>query len=382
MLKRFYITLSVFLSAWTLVYADSPVSLRVIDAESDQPVTEAIIVLEDLGKHAFSDNQGNVFFPNLKTGEYHIEVIRLGYLTTRLSVKMGEQVETPPQISLLPRPVQLEDILVSATAIPLMEQTDVYQDVINRENPKDVGEFLKYRQGFAAIRRGGFAIDPVMRGLKYEQLNIQFDGGTKITHACPNRMDPVTTHIQAQNLEKIEIIKGPYAVRYGQTLGGVVNLVLKRPEYSQQLAIRGEVESRYESNSGQLGHVTLSGVNRNFDFNASAGTKDFRNYETGDGTEVPSAFRVNDYSLKTGYNPSDRWRIQAALRQSFVRDVLHPGVQMDTEKDNSTLWSFDLSGRDLSGFVSAISFKAFGSRADHIMHNRRRPNAPMTAAVF
>jgi hypothetical protein len=41
-------------------------------------------------------------------------------------------------------------------------------------------------------------------------LNIQFDGGTKAMHACPNRMDPITTHVIPEEIEKIEIIKGPY----------------------------------------------------------------------------------------------------------------------------------------------------------------------------
>lgn len=381
MMSRFCLICVMLFGMLSAIIANQPVSLVVVDAESGQPVAAAIVVIEKLGIHAYSDELGNVSFPKLQAGKYQVEVIRLGYATAQLSTKIGYREQQPQQISIAPRPVQLEDIVVSASPISLMEQTNVYEDIISRENPKDVGEFLKYRQGFAAIRRGGYAIDPVMRGFKYEQLNIQFDGGTKISHACPNRMDPVTTHVQAQNLEKIEIIKGPYAVRYGQTLGGVVNLVTKRPEYSQQLALDGQLESRYESNAGQSAHASVSGVNRNFDFYASAGTRDFQNYEAGDGTEIPSSFRVNDYAVRSGYNPSDRWRIQGAFRQSFARDVLHPGVAMDTEKDNSTLWSLDFSGRDLNGFARAINFKVFGSQADHIMHNRRRPNATMVAAV-
>ena len=31
--------------------------------------------------------------------------------------------------------------------------------------------------------------------------------------------------------ERIEIIKGPYTVRYGATFGGIINLVTKKPNY-------------------------------------------------------------------------------------------------------------------------------------------------------
>ena len=50
-------------------------------------------------------------------------------------------------------------------------------------------------------------------------------------HACPNRMDPITTHIIPEEIEKIEIIKGPYSMRYGATFGGIINMVSKKINY-------------------------------------------------------------------------------------------------------------------------------------------------------
>ena len=61
--------------------------------------------------------------------------------------------------------------------------------------PKNVADLFNNINGFSVIKRGNYAIDPSFRGAQYEQLNIQYDGGTKAMHACPNRMDPITTHI-------------------------------------------------------------------------------------------------------------------------------------------------------------------------------------------
>src|SRR5690554_8190024 len=85
--------------------------------------------------------------------------------------------------------------------------------------PKNVAGLFSDINGFSLIKRGNYAMDPTFRGAQYEQLNIQYDGGLKVMHACPNRMDPITSHISPEEIEKIEIIKGPYSVRYGAKIG-------------------------------------------------------------------------------------------------------------------------------------------------------------------
>ncbi|MEZ5195165.1 MAG: hypothetical protein R2764_01805 [Bacteroidales bacterium] len=42
-------------------------------------------------------------------------------------------------------------------------------------------------------------IDPVVRGFKYSQLNVQVDNGLKIEGGCPNRMDPATAHVEIED---------------------------------------------------------------------------------------------------------------------------------------------------------------------------------------
>ena len=41
--------------------------------------------------------------------------------------------------------------------------------------------------GFGIEKRGNYGIEPVLRGFKYSQLNVQFDGGVHSANACPNR---------------------------------------------------------------------------------------------------------------------------------------------------------------------------------------------------
>lgn len=247
--------------------------------------------------------------------------------------------------------------------------------------PKNVADLFTGLNGFSLIKRGNYAIDPSFRASQYEQLNIQFDGGTKAMHACPNRMDPVTTHVVPEDIERIEVIKGPYTVRYGATFGGIVNLVTQPPTRLDN-GLHGNVSSGYETNGNALvSSIKLHQVAEKYDITANAGYRDFGNYEDGDGTEIPSSFRSLDYGLRVGYNLSDSQRIQAHWRQSYGRDVLHAGLPMDTEEDNSSILSLDYKLSDLKGFVKEVNAKAYYSFVDHIMANSRRPSFMMTEAV-
>jgi len=82
--------------------------------------------------------------------------------------------------------------------------------MLEQSNLQDVGAFLRGIPNVNGIRKGALGIDPVIRGFKYSQLNVQVNGGTRIEGGCPNRMDPATAHVDLSDLKDINIIKGQY----------------------------------------------------------------------------------------------------------------------------------------------------------------------------
>lgn len=246
--------------------------------------------------------------------------------------------------------------------------------------PKNVADLFNSINGFSVIKRGNYAIDPSFRASQYEQLNIQYDGGTKAMHACPNRMDPITTHIIPEEIAKIEIIKGPYTVRYGPTFGGVINMVTQKPDY-EDYGLHGKVSAGYESNGNSLVNLLqLQYIKEKYDIVANAGYRDFGNYEDGNGIEIPSSFRSTDYGIKFGYNLTDQQRIQLHWRQSFGRVVLHAGLPMDTEYDNSSIISLDYKLDNISKGIRSLTAKMYYSYVDHLMTNTNRPSFMMMEA--
>ncbi|TXD49722.1 TonB-dependent receptor [Polaribacter sp. IC073] len=246
--------------------------------------------------------------------------------------------------------------------------------------PKNVADLFNNINGFSVIKRGNYAIDPSFRAFQYEQLNIQYDGGTKAMHACPNRMDPITTHIIPEEVSRIEVIKGPYTVRYGATFGGIINLVTQKPNY-EDYGFHGKVSAGFESNGNAMVNLAeLQYINEKFDIVTNVGYRDFGNYKDGFGTTIPSSFKSSDYGIKLGYNFTKNQRLKIDWRQSFGRDVLHAALPMDTGYDNSSILSLDYKIDNIGDVVKSISAKGYHSYVDHLMTNTNRPSFMMMEA--
>jgi iron complex outermembrane recepter protein len=296
-------------------------------------------------------------------------------------VSLSQEVKTVTTDSLKEKTINLNEVIVTGS----IKKDPVFSVVANQYSkkvvqPKNVADLFNDLNGFSVIKRGNYAIDPSFRAAQYEQLNVQYDGGTKVMHACPNRMDPITTHVIPEEISKIEIVKGPYTMRYGATFGGIVNLVTHKPQLNN-LGWHGKVSAGYESNGDNLvNRVELGHVSEKFDLTGNFGYRDFGNYKDGDGTTIPSSFRSIDYGFKMGYNFSENERLQANWRQSFGRDVLHAALPMDTDYDNSTMLSLDYSKRYISSKINALTAKAYYSYVDHLMSNKLRPSFMMSEA--
>lgn len=278
---------------------------------------------------------------------------------------------------------QLREVIVTGNIKTDPTLTIVKEDFSGKAvQPKNSGELFNDINGFSLIKRGNYAVDPSFRANQYEQLNVQFDGGVKAMHACPNRMDPITTLVNPEEVSKIEIIKGPFSVRYGAAFGGVINLVTNHRPAFMHGNTSGSISSGYESNGNSwVNMVQLGQRIGKWDASALLSYRDYGNYKDGNGVEIPSSFRSLGYSFKTGYNFSDAQRLQIGIRQNFGRDVLHAGLPMDTKFDNSSILSADYRWAADRTWFKGLSVKAYYALVDHEMNNYNRPAYVGTEAV-
>jgi iron complex outermembrane receptor protein len=328
-----------------------------------------------MGSERYKETDPNGKFKILAMEGDSISVSHIGYLPETVSLK--NQII----ISLKEKAFALDNIIVQADPFGHVAQSRiVYDDIKAVSQPRNVSDLFKDIPGFGVQKRGAYASEPVFRAFKYEQLNVQYDGGMKILNACPNRMDPITTHVIPEEIERIELVKGPFTVRFGQNFGGIINMVSKNPD-TRKHGISGNLETGYETNGNNFtGRGALLFKKKFYDLELNGSYRNYGDYTDGKGDEVPSSFTSTDYSMKLGINPNDQQRLRFTWRQSFGRDIKHAGLAMDSPYDNSYLLGLDYKIRDLSGIFSSITFKGFYSHVDHLMSNENRPNFMMVDA--
>ncbi len=251
---------------------------------------------------------------------------------------------------------------------------------------RDVGEFLRSIPNVSGIRKGGSCVDPVVRGYKYSQLNVILNNGIRIENGCPNRMDPVSSHIEAEDIQNIEVIKGPFALKYGPNFGGVINLEAKRPEPFGKFQVHGGGSYGYETNwNGHKSHLYLKGGGQKVYFLLTGGYRNYGNYTSGKAggkdTTFQSAFIKYNYSAQLGFALNKNQRILLGYDDVRSRDVMYPALSMDEKSDHTGIFSTDYTAINLSSFVRGLEVKAYHSGVHHIMDNSRRPSSALMKMV-
>jgi len=99
---------------------------------------------------------------------------------------------------------------------------------LRESTARDLGEALAGKPGVWKVRKGGIANDVIVRGYSEDDLTMLIDGA-RVAGACPNRMDPPAFHLDFAEVDRVEI--GPTTARMAAqgSLGGIVNVVTKKP---------------------------------------------------------------------------------------------------------------------------------------------------------
>lgn len=339
----------------------------IINAESNIPLKGAKITVQGTEIIAFTDENGN--FKIDANGKKFL-VIEFQDFNKRIV-----PVSEASTILLDLKTINLQEIVLKADPGSDITHSFVVIDQIkNGSQPRTATDLFNDLPGFSIQKRSAMAAEPSLRSFKYEQLNIKFDGCTKIVNACPNRMDPITSHIIPEEVSKIEVVRGPYTVRYGQIFGGIVNMITKKPR-PEEYGIHGKLEGGYEFNGeNKVVRGEILYAKEKFDIVTNAEYRDFGDYTDGQSLVVASGFNTVSYSVKAGINPSPNQRLQFDWRQKFGKDILHAGLPMDSPKDDSYSASMDYKVNFENKVFKALTFKSYYSYVDHLMNNYLRPN--------
>ena len=365
-LRILSILLIVILALTNEVFSQHRIPIIILDVETNLAIPDVSYTYGN--QQGVSDNDGVIYLIHHNQKVLELSHVRYGesrFEGEELSnlLKDGVIYIEPLVFSLYPITV----IAVKDINTPSDEVTVQFQDKLAH----DGAAILTQSPAINSIKKSGnYGFDPVFRGFKYDQLNIVFDGGQSATAACPNRMDPPTSQMAPNMLERIEILKGPHALRFGTGFGATINFIPTELNFSNTIQPYGRISSSYESN-GQIPRTeTQFGVTgQNYDLSLLGSWSQGGSYKAGNGNEIAADFNRGSYGFNGGFKVFSNQEVRLSAVYNVARDTDFPALAMDLRDDDT--WLFNASHKLFVNDrnLTLIHTSIFGSFVDHTMNN-------------
>lgn len=271
-----------------------------------------------------------------------------------------------------------------------VESTVISEVAENAQTSADVAKALS--DDIPSIdmnRRSGISNDIYIRGQKRDNIVVEVDG-TKVCGACPNRMDPPVSHIVTNQIDKIEVIEGPYDVTTFGALSGEVKITTKKPKKGFDASIN--------TGFGAWGYrkigATVSGGNDFIRMIATVSDEASDQYKDGNGDTL--ADQVQKYGnpmnvFQTKYYDVPAYKKKSAMAKAFIStaenqelrlsvtanrsdNILYPSSKMDARFDDSNIYSAEYNIDSISDIYTNVNLQYYHSDVEHPMDTMYRAN--------
>lgn len=233
------------------------------------------------------------------------------------------------------------DILVTATRVEKKLQDVPYTvNVITAEEIRASGatslaDLLRDLPAAQITSTGAAGITRLsLRGESSSRTLILVDG-MKITEQ--KSMDGAPLLIDINNIERIEIIKGPGSVLYGsEAIGGAINVITKK---GGKRPVEGTISTTYDTSAGgEVISAALSGSLSGFYYRLDGSQTDYGKRKDADGDKLDGTeYERQSYSLLAGYQ-NERFdsgiKYEKFESESMVYTMPYPGMYMELPEWN------------------------------------------------
>jgi len=349
---------------------------------NNQPIAHVEITNVQNDASTLTDHKGLFSIP-VKEKSVTVLIFRhLGYETDTLNI--NKIPNEPLEVFLQEKVSKLTEVEVfgDANQNSTLLKTEITRIDLEKTPFQDIGSYLRTEPNMGGIRKGAMGIDPVIRGFKYTQLNVQINGGTKIEGGCPNRMDPATAHIDISDLQKITIYKGPYALKYGPNFGGLIRLVTNELSFNESYETHLNMMVGGQTNyQGYKSRLNVAGGNKLLAYSLSTNWNKYGDYSSGNGETMQGS--SNNYSLKgqLGIQPVAGQKFYVGYDRSWGKNIDFPTLPMDERNDNTEIYDFSYLGTGFGDVVHFIRAHIYNSDVNHEMDNKSRPFSDTVVAI-
>jgi outer membrane receptor for ferrienterochelin and colicins len=228
--------------------------IKVMDKEQNQPLPYVNISFRSVNsnqmQYTITGTNGEAINPC--ESRCVVTISYLGYKTLTDTLDTGVNKSFFLQTDVF----DMDQVVVTATRsrkalkdVPVITQVINTRDISNR-GITNVQDVLEQDIPGLEFQRGGFGSDIKMQGLEAKNILILIDGERM---AGENGYNVDYSRLNAENVERIEIVKGASSALYGsQAMGGVIDIITKKSRKKWEAAIGGKWTQMNEMNYPDL----------------------------------------------------------------------------------------------------------------------------------
>ncbi|WP_245957400.1 TonB-dependent receptor [Chitinophaga flava] len=313
-----------------------------ITAETGEPLPGITVRLNETGYGTVTDADGRFLLSAIPAGNYTLAVSGVGYHVAEQRVTISNRKTTELSLQLSSRTGQLSEITITSAqksavtsvnkiAVPIRDlpltTSTISARTLEQRGTDDLGEAMKNTTGVRANNTYGGFQHFTIRG--FNNFVLLVDGVRDERHNISTSA-PATN---LANIERIEVLKGPASVLYGHSaLGGIINLVRKRPTSEQ----KADFSASYGSFNTRRMRVGAGGaLSKKLLYRVDAGLSATDGYRQS-GMNTNNAYLALDYTptahdnfyLTIGAN-HDKYATDAGIPM-LEGGKLAPGMNVDT----------------------------------------------------
>lgn len=321
------------------VFAQSNLKIYVQD-ENNNTIDKASIQIENFRYYTNSNGIAEI---RISKGIYKIKISAVGFQTLTDSIQINGEIKEF-RYRLKEDILKLNDVIITGTysshtlsTTPISSSLITYKDIQNTNlTLNDVisknSINIDLRNTIArtqAIQMNGFSGNHILVLIDGERIAGKMDGTIDLNF------------LSFANIEKIEIVKGPFSSLYGSdALGGVINIITKNnKELKQKIKIQSKISAlNTKTNSYKLpfinnfytndysiyysnGFYFNENINNLFDINLSYSHNSEIDYNKYDNFfEFP---QIKKYSFSVNYNFNVDDKFNLKYKFNFSKDSLH-----------------------------------------------------------
>ncbi|NQT61968.1 MAG: TonB-dependent receptor [Candidatus Marinimicrobia bacterium] len=351
-----------------LVAQAGTVAGQVVDQSTGLPLVGANIMVQDSNLGTAADLDG-LFIIMLPEGNTIISCSMIGYapVTHVVSVTSGQTRDLTFEL----KPVTIES--KHFVTVQGKKTSGHMLGHLQQTNLSTTENLISMIEGVSLIARGSYAQEPSIRGMSGGRMNVTING-MKSFGACTDRMDPITSYVEADALNSIEIGKGALSIQNGSTVGGSLNLTMNQPEYARKNMSQWHIKGGFDAGSKE----------RKFSFSWNRKTP-------GSGLSLSGAYRkAEDYAdasghiisftgfekmnLNLGYKKRLNQKSQFLLElvSDDAYDVGYSALPMDVGYARLRMAGLSLKTRGISPHILNAEWKVYGNAIDHWMDDSKR----------